>query len=143
MSNYKSRLIRLEILPLMMFLELNDIMFFVKSVKFSSPTFNILDYVSFSNSKTRSSSSKLKHTFSPTTSSAHFYFNRLPRLWNSLPFIDLNQSLSTIKRNVKKVLWEHCLKNFNPDNFCSFHFCCPCANCISNCVSVKFYGLSY
>lgn len=141
-SNYKSRLICLEILPLMMFFELNDIMFFVKSVKFPSPTFNILDYVSFANFKTRSSSSKLKHTLSSTTSSAHFYFNRLPRLWNSLPFIDLNQSLSTIKRNIKKVLWNHFLKNFNSDNSCSFHFCCPCTNCISNCVSVNFYKFS-
>ena len=141
-SNYKSHLIRLEILPLMMFFELNDIMFFVKSVKFPSPTFNILDYVSFSNSKTRSSSSKLKHTLSSTTSSAHFYFNRLPRLWNSLPFIDFNQSLSTIKRNIKNVLWNHFLKNFNCDNSCSFHFCCPCTNYISNCVSVNFYKFS-
>ena len=103
-SNYKSRLIHLEILPLVMFFELNDVLFFVKSVKFPSPTFNILDYVSFCNSKTWSSSSKLKHTFSSITSSAHFYFNLLPRLWNTLPFIDLNQSVSTIKQDVKKVL---------------------------------------
>ena len=27
----------------------------------------------------------------------NFYFNRLPRVWNCLPPIDLHQSLSTIK----------------------------------------------
>ena len=123
----------------MMFFELSDYMFFVKSVKFPSPTFNILDYVAFCNFKTQSSSSKLKHFFLNHL----ICFNRLPRLWNSLPFIDLNQSLSTIKRNIKKVLWDHFLKNFNSDNSCSLHFCCPCTNCISNCVGVKFYKFSY
>ena len=94
----------------MMFLELNDIMFFVKSVKCPSPTLNILDYVSFSNSKTRSSSfNKLKDTFCCSSLSHHCYFNRLPRLWNSLPSIDLDQSLDTIKSKLKHFFWNHFL----------------------------------
>ena len=75
--------------------------FFLKQLKRPIPGFNILDFVTFTTSKTRSSSSnKLKHTFSHTSSSHHFYFNRLPRIWNALPFIDLNQSLTTIKSTI-------------------------------------------
>ena len=29
----------------------------------------------------------------------HFYFNRLPRLWNSLPIIDLSLSVHTIRNS--------------------------------------------
>ena len=89
-SDYKTRLSSLELLPLSMTLELYDIIFFLKSVKSPSPSFDILDYIHFSvSSGTRSSSNnKLLHPLASTTSSSNFYFNRLPRLWNSLPSID-------------------------------------------------------
>ena len=42
--------------------------------------------MSFSSTSTRSSANfKLYHYKSSTNSCRHFYFNRLPRLWNSLP----------------------------------------------------------
>ena len=67
-SDYKTRLMSLNLLPLSMVMELNDIIFFLKSLRTPSSTFNILDYVSFCNSSTRSSSShKLRHTCSSTT----------------------------------------------------------------------------
>ena len=95
---YKNRLVAIHLLPLMYQLELNDLMFFIKSLKHPSVHFNIKDFISFSKSNTRSSTyNKLIHTKSPTKSSRHFYFNRLSRLWNSLPPIDLDISLSTIK----------------------------------------------
>ena len=129
-SDYKSRLIHLKILPLMMTFELDDIIFFTRSLKSSHPGFNILDFVTFVTSKTRSSSfNKLKHTFCRSSLSRHFYFNRLPRLWNSLPSIDLDQSLDTIKCKLKQFFWNHFLNHFNPDNICTFHFLCPCSSC--------------
>ena len=84
-------------------MEPNDIIFFLKSLRTPSPTFNILDYVSFCNSSTQSSSShKLRHSCSSTTLSSHFYFSRLPRLWNSLPFIDpFNLPLSSVISHIK------------------------------------------
>ena len=56
-----SRLIQLDILPLMYLFELADIMFFIKSVKYPSDKFNILDYVEFNTSSTRSAKQKLRH----------------------------------------------------------------------------------
>ena len=88
-SNYRSRLVSLQLLPLSLTLELNDIIFFLKSVREPSSSFDILSFVSFSNSDTRSSSAnKLKHPLTSTTLSSHFYFNRLPRIWNQLPVIE-------------------------------------------------------
>ena len=96
--DYKSRLIQCKILPLMYFFELTDILFFVKSVKSPSSAFNIFNYVTFNISSTRLGYfSKLLHNITPTSYTRHFYFNRIVRLWNSLPFIDLHLSFYVIK----------------------------------------------
>ena len=46
-SDYRSRLISWNMLPLMMQFELNDSIFYIKYIKYPSGSFNILDYVSF------------------------------------------------------------------------------------------------
>ena len=53
-SDYKSRLTSLNMLPLMMQLELYDILLFIKSLKYPSESFNILDFVSFCSGSSRS-----------------------------------------------------------------------------------------
>ena len=56
----------------------------------------MLQHVNFSKVSTRSSSKfKLVHNLSRFNHVKHIYFNRLPRLWNSLPTINTNQSVST------------------------------------------------
>ena len=55
-SSYKSRLLTLHLLPLMMQFEINDILFFITSIKNPTKRFNILHYVTFSTASTRSSS---------------------------------------------------------------------------------------
>ena len=128
--DYKSRLIHLKLLPLTMTLELNDILFFIKSMKSSSDHFNIKSFFSFHCSSTRSSSHlKLKHSLSKLNKTRHFYFNRFPRLWNSLPIIDINLSMSTISSHLKVFFWFHFLSNFNTELPCSYHFICPCNKC--------------
>ena len=47
-SDYKTRLLYLNLLPLMYIFEIADIIFLVKSLKFPSESFNINNYVSFS-----------------------------------------------------------------------------------------------
>ena len=65
--NYKNRLIAIHLLPLMYQLELNDLMFFIQSLKHPADHFNIKHFVSFSQSNTRSSThNKLIHTKSPS-----------------------------------------------------------------------------
>ena len=129
-SSYRSRLIHLSLLPLMHIYELNDIMFFIKSLKRPTNSFKITNYVSFSSSSTRSSiNCKLVHKRSRLNTNRHFYFNRLPRLWNTLPPINLSHSISTIKSMLLKHMWSHFLNHFNPDIPCSFHCVCPCNRC--------------
>ena len=92
-SEYKQRLSDIQLLPLIMIFELNDIMFFVRQVKFSSCHFNVLDNISFNHNSTRSSSHiKLIHSLSYNNSTRNHFFKRLPRLWNALPLIDLSSS---------------------------------------------------
>ena len=60
-SDYKFRLIKLQLLPLMYMYDLSDILFFIKSVKTPNNSFDILNYVSFVRGATRSSDTKLVH----------------------------------------------------------------------------------
>ena len=115
-SDYYNRLIKLQILPLMYMFELYDVMFFVKSIKGfpSDACFCITDFVSFAHCNTRSSTTgKLQHTYSSNNYIKKFYFNRLPRIWNSLPPIDLSLSISAIKTMIYKFLWNHFCLIFN------------------------------
>lgn len=77
-SNYKLRLEKLHLLPLMMILELNDLPFFLKSLVSPSDAFDNRQFINFSPSN-RSSAMKLLHHFSKTNFFRNFYFFRLPR----------------------------------------------------------------
>ena len=131
--DYKSRLVHLNIFPLMLWYELADIMLLVKCIKNPDSRLEISKYITFSTTNTRSASFlKLSHHHhSRTNLSRHFYFNRVCRLWNALPPIDLNLSSNTIKAKIKKYLWSFFVENFNQHITCSFHFACPCAKCLS------------
>ena len=99
--DYKSRLIQLELLPLMMELEIADIIFLIKSLRSPSPHFNVYNFVEFSSHSTHSFCNlKLRHSISKTNLEASFYFYQIPRFWNSLPTIDINLSPSTIKHKL-------------------------------------------
>ena len=138
-SDYKSRLLRLGILPLMYMLDLYDIMFFIKALQQPSPQFNIYHYISFSSSNTRSSSAnKLNHTLTNRNYTRNFYFNRLSRIWNQLPCIDINQSLPVIKDAIHKYLWQHFVTNFSSNVPCTYHFCCRCTKCYDSGLTVNF-----
>ena len=124
----------LHLLPLMMMYEINDIMFFIKQLKNPTDSFDIRNYVEFCSSsyKSRSTStSKLKHQLPYSSAHSHFYFNRLPRLWNYLPQINLNLSVDTIKKRLMEYFWSHFLQHFDPSNTCTLHLLCPCAGCSS------------
>ena len=129
-SSYKSRLIKLNLLPLMYIYELNDLTFFIKSYKYPSNYFNVNDYIFSSFVSTRSSTGfKLQHISSSSNLSHNFYFCRLPRLWNSLPSIDISLSVNVIKQKLQRFLWNHFLGNFEDDNSCTLHYLCPCTRC--------------
>ena len=64
-SDYKSRLLSLNMLPLMYWLDLKDLVFLVKCLKDPHNTMNIYRYINFvSTNKTRASTTnKLQHKF--------------------------------------------------------------------------------
>ena len=105
--DYRDRLIHLNLLPLMMELEIADVMFLVKSLKFPSNHFNICDNLQFCSRPTRACHNlKLKHSLCRSNLERSFYFNRIPRLWNSLPPLSLHLSLSTIKSKLQRYFWD-------------------------------------
>ena len=133
-SDYKSRLTSLNMLPLMMQLEqLYDILLFIKSLKYPSESFNILDFVSCSGFSR--SAAHLKLQLSPANRSTnrirHFYFSRLPRLWNYLPTINLEKSVMSIKSDITAFFWSRFQQTFDPSRPCTYHAVCPCARCSS------------
>ena len=137
--DYRNRLIHLNLLPLMMEFELVDIMFLVKSVKFPSGHFNIHEFVQFCSHPTRAGHSfKLKHLLCRSNYERNFYFNRIPRLWNSLPFLDITLSPSVIKSKLRAYFWDHFMSNFNSNNLCTYHYLCPCPKCSQLPVKMHF-----
>ena len=144
-SDYRSKLIKLYILPLSMLLELNDICFFVRSLKLissdSNISFNILNYTQFSQNQTRSTSfSKLVQPLVKNNRDKQLYFNILPYLWNSLPPIDLSLSLTTIKSKLMDIFWDSFTTKFNPANYCTYFYSYTCHKCFSqpkSCFSVR------
>ena len=138
-NDYKLRLQSLHMLPLMYWLELQDIMFLVKCLQDPHDCMNIRSHVSFSPSGTRAGSgNKLKYEYRRTSNGRHFYFNRIVRLWNKLPSscIDLTKSFATVRHTVRAFLWTHFENHFDPKNTCTFHLVCPCYKChLGNCLS--------
>ena len=90
--------------------ELSDILFFIKSVKSPNNSFDIMNYVSFSRSTTRSSGTKLCHRVTDNCISSNSYFYKIPKLWNAFPEIDLALSLNATKKK---------LKNLSMESFCT------------------------
>ena len=70
-----------------------------------------------------------------------FHFNRIPRLWNFLPPIDLDLSSQTIRTKIKTFLWEQFLNKFVSNCPCTFHFKCPCSRC--SYISISRYSKKF
>ena len=116
----------------MYILDFYDILFFIKALKQPSDHFNIYHHTSFSTNNTRSASTnKLNPTHTNSNCFRNFYFNRLPRIWNKLPSIDLSLSLPTYYQNyyLQLSICQHFMEYFSSCNPCTFHFCCRCSNC--------------
>ena len=93
-SDYKSscRLIALNLLPisLCLWMELQDILLFIKLVQLPPDNFSLLNYISFVSSSCHScrssSPNKIKSSNSRIprlNSTRHFYMNQIVQIWNS------------------------------------------------------------
>ena len=86
-------------------LDLNDIiMFFIKNLKTRHDGFNIKSYISFVTGNTHLATRNkfVQHNRFTDMMANNFYFNRLPRLWNALPIIDIN--LHPARQNQTKTI---------------------------------------
>ena len=133
-SDYKSRLQSIQQLPVMYWLELQDRMFFIKSLKEPPDNLNISNYVSFVSGNTHAAStSKLSIKYSCYRSSCHFFFTRITWLWNSIPsgtfsisHFFANNQISIIQCHLFSTSFS---RNFDSNNVCSFHVLCPYSRC--------------
>ena len=85
----------LNLLPLMYWFELQDIMFLVKRLKDPSDNWGIHKYISFVHSVIRmgSSGNKLQINSKRTSAARHFYFNRVVRLWTKYLYTRFSLSM--------------------------------------------------
>ena len=93
-------------------------MFAVTSLMYPTKNFNIMRYITLCQSHSISSTNKkLTYPMHTNNINRHFYFYQLSRLWNVLPIIDLNQSITTIKPKLKADLWKYFLDHFTEDQY--------------------------
>ena len=130
-NNYKERLTALNLLPLMYWYDLQDIMFLLKCLKDPDDNINIHRYITFTTVRTRAAThNHLKLNFNRTSTTQHFYFNRVVKLWNKIPcnILDLSLSLGTLKMRLNHFLWTNFIARFDPDRVCTFQLICSCPN---------------
>ena len=131
--DYKSRLIATKLLPVSLWLEAQDVLFLIKLMIDPPSGFCLDEYISFMSSSTRASShNKIKrsHLLIPHLNvTRHFFFNRVIRIWNSLPYIDIQLPYLSIKRQILDIFWQYFLQSYSVENPCSWCIVCPCAKC--------------
>ena len=132
--DYKSRLIAIRLLPVSLWLEAQDVLFLIKLTIDPPSGFCLEEYISYVSSSTRASShNKIKRSqlLIPRLSvTRSFYFNRVIRIWNSLPFIDTNQPYLSIKRQILDIFWQYFVHSYSVENSCSWCVVCLCAKCL-------------
>ena len=104
-SDYKTQLLKLDLLPLMYIIDFLTFYFLSKP---SNSHHHISTLITTLHSvmltlDLLATANKLHHAHTHNNCFCNFYFNRLPRLWNSLPPIDLIKSLSSIKTTIYNI----------------------------------------
>ena len=99
--------------------------------KLPNDSFNIINFINFTSGNTPlGTSNKLQHNRNPTSVlTSNFYFNQLPQIWNTLPIINCDLSIITIKKKLTNYLWNHFETNFDSNNACTYLFLCLCSHC--------------
>ena len=99
---YRDRLIQLRLLSLIYWLDLQDLLFWSNVFCFHQITL-IFFLVSFPCVKPGSRMGTSGRSFHRLSSSCHFYFAKVVRLWNKLPSVDLFKTYNAIK----KCIYDH------------------------------------
>ena len=84
-------------LPLMYWLDLQDIILMIKCLEDPQDTINIHQYIQFVNSNTREGKNqKMCHRFTRLSVTRNFYFVTIVRIWNSIPSGIINGCLYSL-----------------------------------------------
>jgi len=105
----------------MYWFNLQDLM--LKCLKDSNDNINIHRYITFTSARTRATThNQLKLNYIRTSTTHYFYFNRVVKLWNKIPYniLDLSLSLGTLKMRLHHYLWTNFITSFDPDRVCIF-----------------------
>ena len=132
-SDYKTHLQQIDLLPLMYWYDLQDILYLINDICFQNPpdNINLFDHIAFTTSSTRSSSNNkliTRYTYY-IVSACHFYFHRVVRLWSAMLYVNLNLPFNSINKYLIRVMHRKFERTFDPNNTCTFHFVCPCSHC--------------
>lgn len=125
--NYKTRLIRLKLLPFSFFCEYLDLLFLFRCLQ-DEIHLNIFQFVQFCSSVTRRGSSGLELRLLPARTSTFrdSYFVRICPLWNALPIeIRSSNSTATFKRLLRSLLRKRLNDIFDVDNIRTWRIICP------------------
>ena len=126
--NYRERLLKLNLLPVSYWHEINDLVFYFKCSK-GLYHFSTDDYVKPKPVSRFTRNSHNMDLLVPLTKTKLFqnsYFNRLPKLWNSLPsYIRTLNNVTKFKCAVQNQYFDALKKSFCPDNYNSWKTICP------------------
>ncbi len=130
-NDYKSRLLELSTLPLMYWLEIQDIMLLIKTHLMQMTYTSTLSLLTTGQEQMVSNLSTISRGWQlRETSFSSVSFGSGMRSQRGV--LDLESSVSTNKTHLTEYLWEHFSDNLDPNNLCTFHFLCPCYKCIIN-----------
>ena len=138
--DYMSGLILLQLFPLMMTYEINDLVFFLKCLKSPKKSLILLTLL-LSPLHLLIPLPVHENTYLNNNTSHHFFFSRLPQLWNCLPPLDCSLPLPVVSSKYKIIFWLHFLQYFDPSNPCTFHMVCPCSKCLNYKPALNFVPL--
>ncbi len=99
-DSYKQRLTTLGMLPLYLWIYCS---WWLKTS--SNHKITLISSTTFTSSSKLGSNHKLAHNYTRCNKARHFYFNRVVRLWNEMPRINLNMSYREIKNLLLKFFW--------------------------------------
>ena len=111
----------------MFWFDLQDFMFLLKCLKDPEDNINIYRHITSVTSGTRATAhNQLRSNYNRTSTTRHFYFNRVVKLWNKVPsnILNLSLSLGTLKAHLQHP-WSIFIANFNPDRVCTYQLITP------------------
>ena len=133
-SDYRDRLIKLNLLPLAYRREVLDVTFFYKILN-NLYHLNVKDFISFTYSNerlTRSSNDPvyLCTQMCKTESGKKLFFNRIVNIWNSIPYnIRNSDTISIFKSQINTFYKSLFHSTFDPNNMCTWTVSCACNKC--------------